>query len=189
MSAANTPVRRSLRHNNQPVVRATHAFRPGISHKWSGAPLYTRALQPDSGLPAATSGDDSDDDSEDQTEAIFYEGFIRSRDVAVNAGSKGKGKSSEERYKVGDTVLVNTHTSVRFPSVGVITSVWQEGPVVVPLARPELMMKVKIHWFLRLINLLVILKCLQTFGNYRFPGTPCKKLIRHPDASNNNLLL
>ena len=60
--------------------------------------------------------------------------------------TKGKGKEEEERYKIGDTVLV---TSVnRLPSVGVIVGMWEnrweneEG-------EDTRKMRVKIHWFLR----------------------------------------
>jgi origin recognition complex subunit 1 len=59
--------------------------------------------------------------------------------------NKGKGKE-EERYKIGDTVLV---TSVnRLPSVGVIVGMW-ENRWENEDGEETQKMRVKIHWFLR----------------------------------------
>jgi origin recognition complex subunit 1 len=60
--------------------------------------------------------------------------------------NKAKANDEEERYKIGDTVLV---TSVnRLPSVGVIVGMW-ENRWENEDGEETQKMRVKIHWFLR----------------------------------------
>lgn len=138
-SVPNTPIRRSTRKSHQPGVQTSPEARSGASYKWHGEPIYTRTVQ---SQPTYASTDESEGEEDGQWDAPFYGGVARLREDT----GKGKRKPSQETFKVGDTVLVNT--SARYPSVGVIVELWQEG-LAETSSHPESAMKVKVHWFLR----------------------------------------
>ena len=107
---------------------------------------------------------DSDDEKEewDRDEKIlvtrFYDSFTvsgrkarpgtaRFTNVKAKTKSKGKAREQEERYSVGDTVLV--YSTNRLPSVGVIISMWETRWTRGEDEEEVESKVVKIHWFLR----------------------------------------
>lgn len=166
-----TPRRSTRLTHAAPLVARNTRPRDSEICTFPGNPTHSRPSVRDDFMEerewVEANGDpDSDDEREewDREEKIlmtrFYDSFAVSgrrttaglaRYLGISHKSKPKAKAKakepEERYRVGDTVLV--HSVNRLPSVGVITSMWEnhwtrEDDGV------ELDSKVvKIHWFLR----------------------------------------
>jgi origin recognition complex subunit 1 len=157
-----TPRRSNRLSRNPLVVRNPHPKSTSEAYTWTSDPVYSRPSIRDDFLDDEwdqARGDDDDEDADGRsTMTDFYDGFSVSGKKTIGKfarftrgakkgrpKNKGKGKE-EERYKIGDTVLV---TSVnRLPSVGVIVGMWENrwenGD-----GEETQKMRVKIHWFLR----------------------------------------
>ncbi|KAF7966325.1 hypothetical protein HWV62_39169 [Athelia sp. TMB] len=166
-SQPNTPRRSTRRTTTGPLVARSARRREDTEvYTWVGQPTHSRPSVRDDFMDEeewieANGDSDSDDEKEewDRDEKIlvtrFYEAFTVSgrkarpgmaRFTNVKAKVKGKAREQEERYSVGDTVLV--YSTNRLPSVGVIISMWENRWT--REEEEEVDSKVvKIHWFLR----------------------------------------
>jgi len=119
--------RRSKRHH--PVVftaTSPSSLSTPRHDKWTSVSLHTRDT---------TSADLVDDDeSTADASTTFYSHFSRS--------SRATDKTGEEKFSIGDTVLLATN--IRRPSIGVIIALWEVSK---PLSDAQ--MFAKVHWFLR----------------------------------------
>jgi origin recognition complex subunit 1 len=169
-STKSTPARRLTRTSNQfqPVVKQSLESQGRYNHNWNGEPIATR--------PAVFQDDsDVDGDDEQNLQTHFYGSFIRKS----WKNSKKDSIPDNDIFEIGDTVLVNTHSNVRFPSVGVIIAMWQtcfppkkSGSRVSGVALEERKMKVKIHWFIRPTELptnRAYRECKEVRLSYNFP--------------------
>jgi origin recognition complex subunit 1 len=158
-----TPRRSNRLSRNPLVVRNPHKKSPSEVYTWTSDPIYSRPSIQDDFLDdewEQARGDDDDEDVDGRNLMTdFYDGFsvsgkkIAGKFVRFTRGTKkgrpknkAKANDEEERYKIGDTVLV---TSVnRLPSVGVIVGMW-ENRWENEDGEETQKMRVKIHWFLR----------------------------------------
>ena len=132
------------------------------AYTWSSDPIYSRPSIQDDFLDdewEQARGDDDEDADGQNTMTDFYDGFsVGGKKISgkfarfIRGARKGrpknkaKGKEEEERYKIGDTVLVASVN--RLPSVGVIVGMW-ENRWENEDGKETQKMRVKIHWFLR----------------------------------------
>lgn len=139
---ATTPPRRSSRIIQTTLsVKPVRSYKRGYTWTWPTDRLASSELDV---------GEDFDETHE------FYAGIYRSDPTL----SKSKRKKTEESFRVGDTVLVNTRKG-SYPSIGVIVALWQpheasesedsdsDGGDRYFYERTSNQPRVRIHWFVQ----------------------------------------
>lgn len=129
--------RRSTRF--QPLVFIEKTTEVDGSLRWEGDPILSRKTR-------ATDLDRDDDIEIEHAETTFFRALTK---ISSNSSSKkGKKKSTDETFKLGDCVLVKTQA--KHPSVGIITAMWEVlGRTEDDEEDEKMLKKVRVHWFLR----------------------------------------
>ncbi|KAG7451431.1 P-loop containing nucleoside triphosphate hydrolase protein [Guyanagaster necrorhizus] len=147
-----TPTRRSKR--GQPLV--TTATSGIFDLSWCGSPTHVHPLNAelDLRLEDREEWERLDEVERQEKTTLFYDAFQRRRPT-ITKKSYGKKKASAkeaikniETFQVGDTVLVSNGNN-RYPSVAVITALWETDLGETGKEMLSKDMYVRVHWFLR----------------------------------------
>jgi origin recognition complex subunit 1 len=151
MAIPQTPTRRSKRF--VPLATPSKQRRENLKCKWTGEPIYVRPTN----MEHDVSQDEREEyDRDEEYETHFFESFRMAPYPPAKARRTGTHKvatTTEQVYRIGDTVLIETNTldtMKKPPSIAVIVSMWDVRKTHVETDgsnRDE--MRIRVHWFLR----------------------------------------
>ena len=139
---AQTP-RRSKRYQPLVASASTSKINRELPVTFLGDAIFTRDAKTDD----LHDEDCVDLEEEENAQTNFYGGFRKSRTRQSTSKKPHNDGGENEEFRVGDTVLVQTHS--RLPSIGVVVAIWEVIVVGEEGSEEQKYQKVKVHWFLR----------------------------------------